>query len=195
MTVRRAFEPTDESVYAARQFVIAMIVDAKPEVRDSVSLMVSELSTNALVHGDSGFYITVDRADHAVVISVSDRGGGTPVLHSPGPTEPHGRGLRIVDALSDAWGIATTCSDGKTVWFRMSLSPSVPDSASVEATTAATTDPEARENPLPTRGATPRTIPARTKTRRPISRRRGPGRKLRGGARSAGRILRHRSTG
>jgi anti-sigma regulatory factor (Ser/Thr protein kinase) len=124
----RRFDVSKESVGAARRFVIGTITDAPSDVRDSVSLMVSELATNALVHAASGFDVTVDRGEHFVVVAVNDRGtGGNPVLQMPESDEPHGRGLQIVDALSDDWGIASTMEEGKTVWFRMSLEPSVAD--------------------------------------------------------------------
>ena len=194
MTVRRAFGPTEGSVGAARQFVVGVIVDAPPEVQDSVSLMVSELSTNALVHGDSGFDIRVDRTDHAVVISVSDRSGGTPALQSPASSEPHGRGLRIVDALSDEWGIAYTPHDGKTVWFRMSMSCSGGVGSSDAAAEGTATNPEAWERPLPVRRATPWATPKGTETSKPIARRRRAGPKARVRAETAARIRRRRST-
>jgi anti-sigma regulatory factor (Ser/Thr protein kinase) len=121
MIVRRSFEPTEASVGAARRFVAGTITDVAAGVSESVSVMVSELSTNALVHAASGFEVTVDRSDHHVLVSVRDRGDGTPELHSPDASEPHGRGLRIVDALSDAWGISSTDDAGKSVWFRVAL--------------------------------------------------------------------------
>jgi anti-sigma regulatory factor (Ser/Thr protein kinase) len=177
MTVRRAFAPTEGSVRAARRFVIATIVDAPSEVRDSVSLMVSELSTNAMVHGGGGYEVIVSRTDHRVLVSVSDSGGGTPVLQSPGSSEPHGRGLRIVDALSDEWGISPTSDDGKSVWFQMALRSGPIGSSDTAAATS--TIPQARDDPSPRRRASPWTIPGGTKTTNPIARRRRSGRQTR----------------
>ena len=98
------------------------ISDLPAEFQDAVSLMVSELATNALVHASSGFDISVDRSEASVVISIADRGAGTPAVQSPASSEPHGRGLRIVEALSDSWGITPSSPKaGKTVWFQMSL--------------------------------------------------------------------------
>ena len=97
-----------------------VVGDAPGEVQDSVALMVSELSTNALLHASGGFEVAVDRSELTISVSVIDRGDGTPVLQSPKFSEPHGRGLRIVAALSDEWGVSAT-SDGKAVWFRMKL--------------------------------------------------------------------------
>ena len=49
---------------------------------------------------------------------MSDGGEGRPRLLSPSPRELSGRGLRIVEAMSDAWGVQPT-STGKTVWFTL----------------------------------------------------------------------------
>jgi anti-sigma regulatory factor (Ser/Thr protein kinase) len=105
----------------ARRFVSDILFDLPHGLRDSVTVMVSELSTNALVHASTGFDVGVERSDAAVTISITDRGDGTPAVQSPGSSEPHGRGLRIVEALSDDWGIMSSPEAGKTVWFRMSL--------------------------------------------------------------------------
>ncbi len=121
MTTQERFDPNEGSVGAARRFVAGAIVGAPVDVRDSVALMVSELSTNALVHAGGAFDIMVDQTDDSVFVAVSDQGDGSPVLQSPESTEPHGRGLRIVDALSDEWGISAPSDRGKTVWFRVAL--------------------------------------------------------------------------
>jgi anti-sigma regulatory factor (Ser/Thr protein kinase) len=119
--VKRTFGAFGESVGEARRFVTQTISDLPIELQDSVSLMVSELATNALVHASSGFDVSVDRSVASVTISVADRGDGTPAIQSPSSNEPHGRGLRIVATLSDDWGISSTAETGKTVWFRMSF--------------------------------------------------------------------------
>ena len=126
MSVTRRFGPAARSVGAARRFVEGELAGVPPDVQDAVLLMVSELATNALVHAASGFDVGVDRAEDSVLVSVSDRGLGTPTVRSPGTTDPHGRGMRIVDQLSDEWGIASSPGpdhDRKTVWFRMLVEP------------------------------------------------------------------------
>lgn len=119
--MRRTFEAFEESVGSARRFVSLAIADLPGDIQDSVNLMVSELATNALVHASSGFTVAIDRSDAAVTVSVTDRGDGTPAMQSPSSSEPHGRGLRIVEALSDDWGITSSTDTGKTVWFRIAL--------------------------------------------------------------------------
>jgi anti-sigma regulatory factor (Ser/Thr protein kinase) len=174
MRARRRFGASEESVGAARRFVAGMIVDAPADVRDSVSLMVSELSTNALIHAATGFDVYVDRSDLTIFISVSDRGeGGTPVLQEPAPSEPHGRGLRIVDALSEEWGISTTSDQGKAVWFRMSLQPLGRDGSADGAAGSITTGHGDQRDQAPARPASPMPVPEESNAGTPSSRSRG----------------------
>ena len=68
----------------------------------------------------------MERSDGTVFVAISDRGEGTPVLQAPPSSEPHGRGLRIVDKLADEWGISPLPDGGrrgKSVWFRKALHP------------------------------------------------------------------------
>jgi anti-sigma regulatory factor (Ser/Thr protein kinase) len=146
MTVRRRFEASEGSVGAARRFVTGTISDAPTELKDSVSVMVSELSTNALLHASGGFEVAVDRSELTISVSVIDRGDGTPVLQSPKFSEPHGRGLRIVAALSDEWGISAT-SDGKAVWFRLNLQGSGTTASADGVAGSTTTAPAGTRGP------------------------------------------------
>jgi anti-sigma regulatory factor (Ser/Thr protein kinase) len=178
MMARRAFEPSESSVGAARHFVAATITDIDSELRDCVSLMVSELSTNALVHAAGDFEVTVDRSDRDVFVSVRDQGIGQPVLQSPDASDPHGRGLRIVDALSDEWGISAPSGTGKTVWFRVWLHSSA-SGASADGTVGVQPTGAAPEaGPSPARPTTP-VVPQATAARTPASRHPGPRRRTR----------------
>lgn len=141
MSPRRTFASSEMSIGAARRFVTGFVADAPVDVRESVALMVSELATNALVHAAGGFDVTVERNDTTLLVSVSDRGeDGMPQMHEPTATEPHGRGLRLVDALCEEWGVAATGEEGKAVWFRISLQePKFPPTSDGDL---ATVDPE-----------------------------------------------------
>jgi serine/threonine-protein kinase RsbW len=83
---------------------------------DAVELMVSELATNSVKHAHSDFKVSINDSAGEIRVEVRDTGRGRPVLRFPAPTEPSGRGLRIVEALSLAWGTADS-PRGKTVWF------------------------------------------------------------------------------
>jgi anti-sigma regulatory factor (Ser/Thr protein kinase) len=84
------------------------------------ALVISELLSNALRHATplpgSGVRAAWSLDDGSVRVSVSDGGAQTqPELGEPDPSSTGGRGLRIVDRLSQRWG---TCTDdeGTTVW-------------------------------------------------------------------------------
>jgi anti-sigma regulatory factor (Ser/Thr protein kinase) len=119
MKVTRAFEHAPASVTAARRFVTSTLQDIPAETLDSVELMVSELASNCIRHADTGFEITVIETDSAIRIEASDEGEGEPHMRTPGPTEPDGRGLQIVDMLASSWGFERLRRGGKTVWFTL----------------------------------------------------------------------------
>jgi len=118
----RAFPPSAESVPKARRFVATALDGLPTEVGEVARLLVSELATNALVHARGGFEVTATYSARCgrVSIRVSDGGEGTPALGHPGPYEEHGRGLQLVAALSERWGVEPGPGQtGKTVWFEL----------------------------------------------------------------------------
>jgi anti-sigma regulatory factor (Ser/Thr protein kinase) len=100
------------------------------EAVDSALLVTSELVTNAVVHARTDFDLSLAVADGAVEIAVADRSlrlprprfreGEKPPLSRPQWLDEGGRGLLIVEALADEWGIAEE-RDGKRVWFRLGV--------------------------------------------------------------------------
>jgi hypothetical protein len=121
MRTARRFAATRASVAESRRFVVESLADVPVDVQDAVSLMVSELATNALMHATSEFELAIDRRATFVRVEVHDAGDGSPVLRSPSSNEPHGRGLRIVDELSDEWGASAAAGPGKSIWFVVRL--------------------------------------------------------------------------
>lgn len=104
------------SVGHARQLTAAALRDAPASTRDTVMLVVSELVTNGIRHVGTDVALRVTRHDDHVRVEVTDTGAGEPVVRNPGPLEPHGRGLRIVEALAYRWGVDPGVGGGKTVW-------------------------------------------------------------------------------
>jgi anti-sigma regulatory factor (Ser/Thr protein kinase) len=119
-TDERTFPNSPNSVTGARRFVLDTIRGVAREVSDSVALMVSELATNSIRHAGTGFRVRVDHTPAEVRVEVIDRGGGAPTVRSPAPTEPSGRGLRIVENFADSWGVRAS-PPGKVVWFTLAL--------------------------------------------------------------------------
>ncbi|MFI6019035.1 ATP-binding protein [Streptomyces sp. NPDC051287] len=76
-----------------------------------VGLAVSELVTNAVVHGEGEVVLRITVAFDVVRVSVTDHNLAPAVLKEAGPDAESGRGIRLVDAVSDAWE-----SSGKETW-------------------------------------------------------------------------------
>jgi anti-sigma regulatory factor (Ser/Thr protein kinase) len=103
-------------VPAARQFVRDTLSDHSRNVVEAVELMATELATNCVQHAQTAFELTIHDGRGQVRIEVRDTSTGRPVPQSPTPRERRGRGLRIVEAMSDSWGVESA-PRGKTVWF------------------------------------------------------------------------------
>jgi anti-sigma regulatory factor (Ser/Thr protein kinase) len=120
MSTRR-FDYAPESVSEARRHV-RQVLEAQPqELVDVAELLTSELVTNAIRHGATGFELKIDVGKN-IRVEVRDEGAGRPAVVAAGPHDPSGRGLGIVEALSIAWGVIPT-ADGKTVWYELPLAP------------------------------------------------------------------------
>ncbi|MFF8532770.1 SpoIIE family protein phosphatase [Streptomyces sp. NPDC015532] len=87
---------------------------------DNAALMVGELVTNAVRHARSRrIELRLVRGD-TLLCEVDDDDHTLPTLLSAGPGDEFGRGLRLVSALSRAWGASRTGA-GKTAWFELTL--------------------------------------------------------------------------
>ncbi|MDQ1435643.1 MAG: hypothetical protein QOF59_2459 [Actinomycetota bacterium] len=106
----------------ARRYVGETLTDAPRSVVDMVELMVSELATNCVRYVESDITVRIERTAERVRVDVSDAGDGAIEMKDPDPTDPTGRGLRIVDRLSDSWGVDKAPGDGKSVWFTLAFS-------------------------------------------------------------------------
>ncbi|HEY7836654.1 MAG TPA: ATP-binding protein [Solirubrobacteraceae bacterium] len=124
MTAARSFECRPQAVTAARRFVREALSGEGAELIDAAELMTSELTSNCVRHAGTAFEVSVRTraAGDEIRIEVRDSGGGQPRPLSPGPDEPSGRGLMIVEALSESWGVEPG-GDGKIVWFTLARSP------------------------------------------------------------------------
>lgn len=79
-------------------------------------LLVSELVTNALLHGGGGIRLLVRLVLDGLQIEVCDGGGGVPRQRSSSEDDEHGRGLAIVAAFALEWGHDAR-PEGTCVWF------------------------------------------------------------------------------
>jgi anti-sigma regulatory factor (Ser/Thr protein kinase) len=115
---RASFPSQASAVAAARSFVMAALPHLAQATRSRVELMVSELSTNAVKHARTTFDVTVLVSGDEVRVEVNDEDERAPVMRRPAPTDVGGRGLVIVHALADDWGVDIHDGD-KTVWFSL----------------------------------------------------------------------------
>ncbi|MFI8438417.1 ATP-binding protein [Streptomyces sp. NPDC079020] len=119
-TVHRFFKAHPESVGQAREFASETLAGwGLAERIDDIRLCVSELATNALVHGtvsDHGFLVRLDAEDDVVRLEVHDSRRRRPETRQAADTDLSGRGLVLVAALADGWGVQDRTPLGKIVW-------------------------------------------------------------------------------
>lgn len=113
----QSFEGAAGSVSAARRFVsVTLETEGADDAAWTAVQIVSELATNAVVHAATSFTVTVIIDSGLVRVAVTD---SKPLVAA---TQRHfsdytttGRGLRLVERMSRAWGV-DTANDTKTVW-------------------------------------------------------------------------------
>ena len=96
-------------------------------VLDDAMLLTSELVTNAIRHGRGEVTVRLWPGPPTIRLEVSDQNPRAPAMRDTDVEAEQGRGLAIVDALSDRWGSAPPPPPaGKTVWFELDDQASVP---------------------------------------------------------------------
>ena len=108
----------------ARRFLrdLAAFWSLPEHVVESAELCLSEIVTNTVMHSGTGSLLLLDRDDERLLVVVRDggrRGAVAPQRWSP--DRVGGRGLLLVQELSDAWSAERT-GDGTTVWFSLQTS-------------------------------------------------------------------------
>ena len=113
---------------AAREFTGQILRGwGLPVLADDAAVIVSELVTNALMHGGRDGAAREDvelilwRRAGQVVCAVTDPGTNAPVLVQPDPFGEAGRGLHVVQALSVTWGWTRLGDSKKAVWAAMGV--------------------------------------------------------------------------
>lgn len=86
------------------------------DLADDLTMVVSEVVTNTVVHAKSEMTLSLHRQGRGVRGEVADQSDVWPAPLSAGPNAEHGRGLAIVAAYSERWGVSPA-PDGKIVWF------------------------------------------------------------------------------
>jgi len=111
-------------VHDVRRFVATSLarhgLDAM--VQDAV-LVASELATNAVLHARTSFAVSLSRADGHVLLQVTDASSAPPQRAWRDPLDVSGRGLSIVETVSQAWGVDNSANGLKSVWASFPVPP------------------------------------------------------------------------
>ena len=127
---RIALPRSPSSVAAARRFIEARAAawSFPEQASEQLVLIGSELVTNAVLHARTGLTLTLELRDDRVRISVMDRSKAPATLRHYRPDALTGRGLGVVAALSDSWGVSAA-ADGKVVWAELGANGDAPPAA------------------------------------------------------------------
>lgn len=138
---RRRLGPRPESARLARQLVLEALTDAdRSDLADVAGLLVSELVTNAIVHARTSIELEVVAGPDGVRVAVHDGSPNQPTPRHYGTSATTGRGLELVEILSDRHGTdadpdpdrapagdpGSSRISGKTVWFELGTGRSDP---------------------------------------------------------------------
>ncbi|MDA0166534.1 SpoIIE family protein phosphatase [Solirubrobacter ginsenosidimutans] len=110
------------AVHQARSFTRGTLDEWSLPVslaRDAI-LLVSEMVTNAIVHGRAPIHLHLRHAREHLVVEVEDTATAVPRKLRPTTNDVHGRGLQLVAMMADEWG-TRPIHDGKSVWCALEL--------------------------------------------------------------------------
>lgn len=99
----------------ARHLSDDVLAHVPRRTRREARLVVSELVTNAVMHGEPPLSLCVSVTGGRVTIEVTDGGAAEPRFRLAAPEEAGGRGLDIVAQLASEWGWRRLVR-GKAVW-------------------------------------------------------------------------------
>ena len=119
LTARVDLPPASGSVPAARHLVREVLRAWRaPQDDGDVALLVTELVANVVDHvgGESVLSLELEYSDGWLRIAVADGSAVRPVVGELRGDQPRGRGMQIVAAIADDWGVEDA-DGGKRVWF------------------------------------------------------------------------------
>jgi anti-sigma regulatory factor (Ser/Thr protein kinase) len=112
-----------QSSRTARRFTRSTLKEwGLDKLADDAEAIVGEFVANAVSHGarcltaGQPLGLRLLRRTGEVMCAVLDPSDTAPVLRVPDRNEEAGRGLQMVDALSDVWGWSPVTGRGKAVW-------------------------------------------------------------------------------
>jgi anti-sigma regulatory factor (Ser/Thr protein kinase) len=115
--------PRPDAARQARKFLTEFCRAAQlpASLCQTAALLVSELVTNAVIHGRTTATVEVHRPADTLRVTVSDDNPALPAAgEAPDFDAENGRGLLIVSKLAPRWGIEPG-DGGKAIWFELAV--------------------------------------------------------------------------
>lgn len=105
----------------ARRQLEETCADRPPERLDDARLLVTELVSNAVLHGTGPVGLVLSRGGGSLRVAVEDESPLMPVLRQTPEPDASGRGMHLVAQLANNWGVAPRPDGrpGKRVWFEI----------------------------------------------------------------------------
>lgn len=123
-TFERQLPATCDAPSLARSWIrTALQMWKLDRLGDVTDLLASELVANVVEHVREPMSLRVSRRHESIRVEVDDVSPSFPALRRSGPADEQGRGVLLVDTLSDRWGTIGHPGDGKTVWFELDATP------------------------------------------------------------------------
>jgi anti-sigma regulatory factor (Ser/Thr protein kinase) len=114
-----------DAALLARRAIAELAGELPEETVEELKLVATEMVTNSVKHAGAGGAIGLELCvgEGVALVAVTDSGPGfEPLGRRPDPEAEYGRGLLIVDALADRWGLDT--ASGTRVWAELDVAPS-----------------------------------------------------------------------
>ncbi|MGC5014490.1 ATP-binding protein [Streptosporangium sp. DT93] len=129
----RSLRHDPRAARTAREFAVRALRawELEPLI-DDTGVVVSELVTNALRHGTREaphacplpeVTVILCHTGHSMLCAVTDPSDRAPRLREPDYEAECGRGLQLIDGVSQTWGWAPLEERGKAVWAAFALPP------------------------------------------------------------------------
>ena len=105
----------------ARRHIAEACAGIPDETVYTARLLVTELVSNAVLHGRGTVLLTVTRDDAGIRVEVHDESPRRPTIIDGPALAEHGAGLRLVSAMAGSWGTSSREAGrpGKRVWFTL----------------------------------------------------------------------------
>jgi len=118
---------TSHSPGQARAAILRFLAERNVdgELKNAAALVVTELVTNAIRHGDEPIELHVDLTNETLRVEVNDSDRHVDAVHIAAANADWvtGRGLALVEGFAHRWGVDRRTDRGKTVWAELDTVP------------------------------------------------------------------------